>query len=315
MGNIIRVSELTKAYGQKAVLDRIDLDVPEGSTVALLGPNGAGKTTLIRILATLLAPDSGRATIAGHDVVREPHQVRQVISLTGQFTAVDELLTGEENMRLMTRLWNLRGTEGIRRGQALLERFDLQTARKRQVRHYSGGMRRKLDLALSLVARPRVLFLDEPTTGLDPRSRLAMWETVRELARNGTTVLLTTQYLEEADQLAGMIVMIDHGRILAQGTPGELKREIFGARVGLHFGSDALFQQAACLLGGRATADATIHRSLLVETGTGTDIVHALLNELADANVRVERMSVHEPTLDDVFLHLTGRNAAPGKAA
>lgn len=256
MSGIIQVIGITKSYARQKVLASVDLTVCEGSVVAVLGPNGAGKTTLVRILSTLTMPDSGTATIAGHDVVREAGKVRAVISLTGQHAAVDELLTGAENMRLMTRLWHLDCTAGKRRSQDLLERFDLLPARNKPVKDYSGGMRRKLDLALSLIAHPRVLFLDEPTTGLDPRSRIAMWEAVRELTANGTTVLLTTQYLEEADQLANSIAMIDGGRVIAEGTPASLKRTISGDRVDLFFANEAMYQKASCVLWLRAIAHA-----------------------------------------------------------
>jgi ABC-2 type transport system ATP-binding protein len=283
--------------------------------VALLGPNGAGKTTLVRILATLISPDAGGATIAGHDLVREPERVRSAISLTGQYAAVDELLTGEENMRLMTRLWHLDRNEGKRRGQDLLERFDLMDARRKQVKDYSGGMRRKLDLAISLIARPRVLFLDEPTTGLDPRSRFTMWEVVRDLTASGVTVLLTTQYLEEADQLADEITMIDGGRVIARGTPESLKRQIGGDQVELQFASEAMYLKAAWVLGASAIAHVSVPRTLHVDSGPGTEHIRLLLNDLSDANVQVERMCLHEPTLDDVFLKLTGRPVVVEEAA
>jgi ABC-2 type transport system ATP-binding protein len=315
MTAVVQVNQLTKSYGARPILAGIDLSIREGTVVALLGPNGAGKTTLVRILSTLVAPDSGTATIAGHDVVRDAGKVRSVISLTGQYAAVDDLLTGEENMRLMARLRQLRGAEAKRGIASLLERFDLMEARNRQVRHYSGGMRRKLDLALSLVARPRVLFLDEPTTGLDPRSRFAMWDIVRDLAAGGTTVLLTTQYLDEADRLADTIALVDHGRIIASGTLEQLKGTISGNRVELVFPNEALYQKARWVLDSRAIVEATARLTLRVDTGTGTGDLRSILNDLGDANVQIERISLHEPTLDDVFLNLTGRPAPIEEAA
>src|SRR5688572_19953632 len=218
---MISISGMTKSFGGNQALAGLDLEVSQGSIIALLGPNGAGKTTLVRILATLMTPDAGRATVAGHDVVRQPREVRKAISLTGQFAAVDELLTGEENLRMMGRLLHQRRAEVRRRTGELLERFDLVEAARRPVKTYSGGMRRRLDIAISLLGTPRVLFLDEPTTGLDPRSRIAVWELVRQLVSEGVTVLLTTQYLEEADQLADRITVIDRGKVIASGRPEE----------------------------------------------------------------------------------------------
>jgi ABC-2 type transport system ATP-binding protein len=293
----------------------VSFDIAEGQTVALLGPNGAGKSTFVRILSTLLVPNSGRATVCGFDVVRQPEMVRSVISLTGQSTAVDEYLTGEENLRLVARLWRVPPGDANQRTRELLDRFELAPAARKPVRHYSGGMRRKLDLALSLMVRPRVLLLDEPTTGLDPRSRLAMWEIVEQLNATGVTVLLTTQYLEEADRLASNVVMIDQGRIVAQGTPAQLKRNMAGSRVLLQFADDATRRLAANALGPRAHWQPGVLPTLEVDGGTGTDSLRELLNDLATACVPVDHVSLHEPTLDDVFLALTGNSRESAEAA
>jgi ABC-2 type transport system ATP-binding protein len=311
---MIQVDRLTKTYGSRRVLDNLTLTVPSGAVVAVLGPNGAGKTTLVRILTTLLRPDAGTATIAGHDVIREPDTIRSLISLTGQYAAVDELLTGEENLRLMTRLWRLDRATSRRRIRELLEQFELVEASSRPVRTYSGGMRRKLDLALSLLPEPRVLFLDEPTTGLDPRSRIAMWDVVRQLAASGLTVLLTTQYLEEADQLADAIALIDGGRLIAEGTPAQLKRRISGEIVEIGFADEPTLQRAATLLGPRATPHLSTPCTLTAGIDGPGDI-RDLLNALEHAGVRPERLAVTEPTLDDVFLSLTGQPTPAQKAA
>ena len=236
MSSAIQTEGLTKRYGDQVVLDGVDLDVGAGGVFALLGPNGAGKTTAIHILATLLRPDGGVARVGGHDVVREPAAVRSLIGVTGQFSAVDNILTGEENLRMMARLRHLPREDGRKRVQDLLERFELADAARKPLATYSGGMRRRLDLAMTLIDRPQIVFLDEPTTGLDPRSRAEMWGIVRELVAAGTTILLTTQYLEEADVLASRIAVLDHGHIVAEGTPTELKRLVPGGRIRLEFG-------------------------------------------------------------------------------
>ena len=295
---------LTKSYGDVQVLRGIDLAVPAGSVFALLGPNGAGKTTMVRILATLIRPDSGGASVAGHDVLREPRRVQRAISLTGQYAAVDELLTGEENLVLLGRLRRLGRRGARRRASELLERFELTAAGRRLVRTYSGGMRRRLDLAAGLVVTPEVVFLDEPTTGLDPRSRQATWATVRELAGQGVTVFLTTQYLEEADQLADRIVLLDHGEVVAEGAPAELKSRLPGERVELRIGTPALVRRASALLGAPALADPD-RGALTVTTGGSAAEVRGLLNRLDGAGIAVDRVAVHRPTLDDVFLTLT----------
>ncbi|WP_018500661.1 daunorubicin resistance protein DrrA family ABC transporter ATP-binding protein [Parafrankia discariae] len=301
----VRVRGLTRSYRHAAVLDGVDLTVGRGDVHALLGPNGAGKTTMIRILATLLRPDSGTVHVAGHDALRAARQVRAVISLTGQYAAVDEVLTGEENLVLMGRLARL-GRPGARaRATELLDRFDLADARARPVRTYSGGMRRRLDLALGLVSRPRVMFLDEPTTGLDPRSRAELWTVIRELAADGVSVLLTTQYLEEADRLADRVTVLDHGRVTAEGTVEELKSRIAGQRLELTFTDDAHFAAALRLLGPTAGERDARRRTVAVPTdGTATE-VRAVLDRMRHAGLDVGPVALRRPNLDDVFLSLT----------
>jgi ABC-2 type transport system ATP-binding protein len=301
---MIEVQGLTKSYGDVPVLRGIDLKVATGTVSALLGPNGAGKTTAVRILATLVAPDGGTAVVAGHDVVRHPARVQAAISLTGQYAAVDELLTGAENLVMLGRLRRLGRTGARRRAAELLDQFDLVDAGDRLVRTYSGGMRRRLDLAASLVIRPEVLFLDEPTTGLDPRSRQTTWAAVRALAADGVTVLLTTQYLEEADQLADRIAFLDRGAIIAEGTPTELKGQLAGERVELHIGAPQMMDRALALLGVAAVPDAG-RGALVVTTDGSAAQIRDLLNRLDGAGVEVDQVAVHRPTLDDVFLTMT----------
>jgi ABC-2 type transport system ATP-binding protein len=303
----ITVRGLRKAYGQKVVLDGLDLDIPVGSIFALLGPNGAGKTTTVNILSTLVAADGGAASVAGHDPARDPVAVRAAIGVTGQFSAVDGLLTGEENLVLMADLHHLDRAEGRRRARDLLERFDLVDAADKPAATYSGGMRRRLDLAMGLVGRPQVLFLDEPTTGLDPRSRRALWDMIRELAATGVTVLLTTQYLEEADQLADRIAVLDHGRIVAAGTADELKSLVPGGHVRLTFPDAAGFDAAARVLTGAVRDKPAL--ALQVASGGTAYEIRDLLDELDRLGVKADRLSVHTPDLDDVFLALTGRPA------
>jgi len=305
----ITVTGLRKSFGDHLVLDGIDLDIREGSIFALLGPNGAGKTTTVQILSTLLAPDAGSVRVAGHDLVREPDAVRAVIGVTGQFSAVDNLLTGEENLRLMANLAHLGRRDGRRRVRSLLERFDLTEAAGRMVMTYSGGMRRRLDLAMTLLGSPRVIYLDEPTTGLDPRSRRTMWEIIRELASDGVTILLTTQYLEEADELADRIAFLDHGRIVVEGTPDEVKRRVPGGRVRLRYADlDALTAAASLVDGASRDDDALV---LDVPTDGTPRSLAALLERLDHRAPAAVSVTVQEPDLDDVFLALTGRPHPP----
>jgi len=300
----IAVSGLRKAYGDKIVLDGIDLDVQAGTVFSLLGPNGAGKTTTVNVLTTLIKADSGTVRVAGHDVATEARHVRAAIGVTGQFAAVDDLLTGEENLQLMADLHHLRVGEGRRVVISLLERFDLAESAQKLVSTYSGGMRRKLDLAMTLVTRPQIIFLDEPTTGLDPRSRRTMWDIVRELVADGVTIFLTTQYLEEADQLAGQIAVLDQGHLVAQGTPGELKRQVPGSHVQFRFTDVAALDAAARILPGSTRDDEAL--TLRVPGNGGTKPLRDLLDRLDEHSIEAEDLSVHTPDLDDVFLALTG---------
>jgi ABC-2 type transport system ATP-binding protein len=298
---------LRKSYGDKVVLDSIDLDVAPGTVFALLGPNGAGKTTAVNILSTLISADAGSATIAGHDLATEPAAVRAAIGLTGQFSAVDNLLTGLENLLLMADLHHLSRREGRRRAAELLDRFDLAKLAKTTPATYSGGERRKLDLAMTLVGDPKVIFLDEPTTGLDPRSRRTMWEIIRDLVTNGVTIFLTTQYLDEADQLAERIAVLDHGRLVAQGTPDELKRRVPGGHLRLRFADAAALRGAASVLD-MSTSDEEALALQVPTDGTVTSL-RAVLDRLDGAAVPVDSLTVHTPNLDDVFLTLTGHPA------
>ena len=309
----VRVEGLRKAFGSTPVLDGVDLAVAAGSIVALLGPNGAGKTTLIRILATLIRPDAGTATVAGHDLLADPVGVRRSISLTGQYAAVDDFLTGEENMRMMARLLRLSPSAARARSAELLAEFGLSAARSRRVKTYSGGMRRRLDLAIAMIARPPVLFLDEPTTGLDPRSREQLWGTVRGLAADGVTVLLTTQYLEEADHLADVIALLDHGAIIAQGTADELKSSLGGEVVRLEFADQAGLHRAL----DSVAAIRKDERLRTIEVGTdgSATSVYELLGRLAAVGAPAARVSVERPSLDDVFLSLTEESSNETKAS
>jgi ABC-2 type transport system ATP-binding protein len=303
--------DVCKSFGSHLVLDRVHLTAEEGSILALLGPNGAGKTTMVRILSTLISADSGSMCIAGHDVVTDPDGVRAQIGVTGQFSAVDNLLTGAENLRLMTDLRHFGRGAGQRRVTELLEQFDLSDAADKLLSTYSGGMRRRLDLAMTLVGDPRVIFLDEPTAGLDPRSRLTMWEIVRQLAKTGVTILLTTQYLDEADQLADRIAVLDQGRIVAEGTPADLKSRIPGGHVTLHFAGPDLLRSAVGLL--PAAAPDQDQLVLHVPADGTVDSLRELLDELHDARIAVERLSIHTPDLDDVFLAVTGSHVTSGR--
>jgi ABC-2 type transport system ATP-binding protein len=306
-GYVIDARNLTKSYGKTQVLKGIDLQVERGTMVALLGPNGAGKTTTVRILSTLLGFDGGSALVDGHDVRAEADKVRSVIGLTGQAAAVDELLTGRENLVMMGQLYRLTPASARRRAEELLEEFDLVDAAARPAKTYSGGMRRRLDLAVSLIAAPPVLFLDEPTTGLDPRSRLGMWAIIKNLLANGTTILLTTQYLDEADQLADRIVVIDGGQVIAEGTPGALKAKVGNDRLELTFGDAPSLGRAMRALGEDVIdSDAEAFTATVVIKDSNVDVKRAL-DVLADAEIVVVSIAVHKPTLDDVFLSLTGK--------
>jgi ABC-2 type transport system ATP-binding protein len=304
----IAVSGLRKSFGDTVVLDGIDLEVPEGTTFSLLGPNGAGKTTAVRILSTLIGFDGGEARIAGHDLATEPDAVRAAIGVTGQFSAVDDLLTGAENLILMADLHHLARAEGRRRAAELLERFDLTAAAARLAATYSGGMRRRLDLAMTLVGDPRVIFLDEPTTGLDPRSRREVWATIRALVAGGVTVFLTTQYLDEADELADRIAVLDHGEVVAAGTAEELKDKVPGAHVRLRFAAVASLDAAARVLGDVTRDDEAL--TLRVPSDGSVPALRALLDRLAQDAIEVAELSVHKPDLDDVFFALTSRTGA-----
>jgi ABC-2 type transport system ATP-binding protein len=301
----IRATGLRKSFGDQLVLDGVDLEVAEGTVFALLGPNGAGKTTTVHILSTLIRADGGEVRVGGHDVARDPDAVRAAIGVTGQMTAVDNLLTGEENLLLMADLRHLGRADGRRRAAELLERFDLTGAARKPAQTYSGGMRRRLDLAMGLVGDPRIIFLDEPTTGLDPRSRRTMWQLIRELVAAGVTIFLTTQYLEEADELADRIALLDHGRLVAEGTADQLKRRIPGGHVRLEFASADGLEAAARTLGEVTRDDEAL--SLQVPSDGSVESLRALLDRLDGQSIEVGGLSIHTPDLDDVFLTLTGQ--------
>ena len=302
----VSVNGLRKTYGKKVVLDGVDLRIGEGEVFALLGPNGAGKTTIVRILSTLIPADAGTAGVMGHDVRREAGAVRKVIGVTGQFSAVDNLLTGEENLLLMGRLLHLPATELRARTAQLLQLFDLVELAKRTPATYSGGEKRRLDIAMMLMGRPRLIFLDEPTTGLDPRSRQTMWQVIRDLAADGVTILLTTQYLEEADQLAARMALLDRGHIVAEGTPDELKRRMPGAHIQLRFADAASLDDAAHALRDGTRDEANL--VLRVPNDGGIRSLRDILASLGD-DVAVEDLSIHTPDLDDVFFALTGNTS------
>jgi ABC-2 type transport system ATP-binding protein len=313
---IIEAEGLVKVYRSRKsevrALDGIDLSVAEGTVLGMLGPNGAGKTTTVRIVSTLLRPDEGTCTVAGYDVVREAQQLRHVIGLSGQYAAVDENLTGHENLWLFGRLYQLSSKEANARAGELLEQFDLVDAADRVVKTYSGGMRRRLDLASAIIGRPRLLILDEPTTGLDPRSRLGMWDVIRGLVRDGTTLLLTTQYLEEADELAQDIVVIDHGRIIAHGSADELKRQVGGERIEVHVDSADDVAFVRDVLGRHGEGEVQVEdgtRYLSVAAGGGSEKLFGVFRELDEAGINVADIGMRRPTLDDVFLSLTGHAA------
>jgi ABC-2 type transport system ATP-binding protein len=314
--NAITAEGLVKTFGsgEKAVkaVSGVDLVVPEGTVVGLLGPNGAGKTTTVRMLTTLLRPDSGKAVVAGHDVVEEPQKVRSRIGLSGQFAAVDENLTGRENLWLFGRLYQLSSAEASKRAGELLEQFSLTDAADRPSKTYSGGMRRRLDLAGSLIIHPEVLFLDEPTTGLDPSSRLELWDVIRDRVREGATILLTTQYLEEADALADEIVVIDTGKIIAQGTADDLKAQVGGERIEVVVHDADAFGRAAEILSKGSDGELVVDehtRRMTVPTAQGSKGLVLVIRDLDEAGVSIDDIALRRPTLDDVFLALTGHHA------
>ena len=314
MGQAIRIEKLRKSFGKTVALAEVDLDVPAGMVYGLLGPNGAGKTTAVRILATLVRADGGRAFVDGHDVVREGDAVRRIIGLTGQYAALDEALTGRENLVLIARLHGLSASDAKRRADEMLEQVGLTDAARRSVRTYSGGMRRRVDLAASLVAHPRVLFLDEPTTGLDPASRLALWELVGTVVRDGATVLLTSQYLEEVDRLASRIAVLDHGKVIAEGTPGELKARAGGQVVAARVSADMVGATVSAL-----APMGKVHTELdeVTVPVRGESGLAEAMKRLGDAGITVEEIALRRPTLDEVFLNLTtnGGGANGEKAA
>ncbi|HET7929067.1 MAG TPA: ATP-binding cassette domain-containing protein [Actinomycetota bacterium] len=307
-GPALTATGLRKSYGDTVALDGVDLSVPKGTIFALLGPNGAGKTTAVQILSTLIGADEGEVRVAGHDPARDPDAVRGVIGVTGQFSAVDTLLTGEENLALMADLRHLDRVEGKRQSAELLDRFDMTEEAGRPASTYSGGERRRLDLAMTLVGDPRIIFLDEPTTGLDPRSRRTMWRIIRGLVADGVTIFLTTHYLEEADQLADRVAVLDHGTVVAEGTPDELKRLIPGSHVRLQFGGRQALESAAAVLPGSIREDDGF--VLTVPSDAGIRSLHELLDRLLSASIEVESFSVHTPDMDDVFLTLTSETDA-----
>ncbi|MEM9039386.1 MAG: ATP-binding cassette domain-containing protein [Actinomycetota bacterium] len=321
-GSAIEARGLTKRFGEVLALDDLDLTVPTGTVLGLLGPNGAGKTTAVSILTTLLRADAGSATVAGADVFADPDLVRRRIGLSGQYAAVDEVLTGRENLVMIGRLYRLGRRRAIERAAELLQRFSLSDAGDRQVKGYSGGMRRRLDLAGALVAAPPVLFLDEPTTGLDPRSRLDLWDVIRELVADGTTLLLTTQYLEEADQLADEIVVIDHGRAIAQGTADQLKSDLGGERVELVVRDDVQVEAARRLVAAHTPSGSVDEvevrpstRTVLAPIIGGIERLGRLIADLDEESIDVSDIGLRRPTLDDVFLTLTGRDTSGDESA
>ena len=318
MTEMIRTSGLVKRFGKVTALDGLDLAVPQGTILGLLGPNGAGKTTAVRILTTLLEPDGGTVIVAGVDVAAEPDKVRERIGLSGQTAAVDEYLTGYENLDMVGRLYHLGKRRSQARARELLERFELTDAGDRPAKTYSGGMRRRLDLAAAMVAEPEVLFLDEPTTGLDPRSRAQMWDTIQELVRSGSTVLLTTQYMEEADRLADNVVVIDRGRMIAEGHPDELKSKIGGERIEVVLSDSGHIPTARSVLEEMAAGEIRVEEQTCTLTASitgGVDDLRRALELLKDRDIPVDDVGLRRPTLDDVFLSLTGHGAEEDAAS
>lgn len=312
-GYAIKINGVHKSYGKVKVLEGIDLKISRGSIVALLGPNGAGKTTMVKILSTLLKPDEGKVSIEGYDVVHKADKVRSLIGLTGQYAAVDEYLTGRENLRMMGRLYHLSKEDTRKRTEELLEQFDLVNAADRYAKTYSGGMRRRLDLAASLIATPPIIFLDEPTTGLDPRSRLGMWKIIQDLVKEGTTILLTTQQLEEADHLADRIAVLDDGKIIARGTADELKDKVGGERIRFVFAEEKDLKKAKKLIGDQVEIDEK-QKSLSVSNDKGIKKLKQLLEKFEKEKIKATGMSLSKPTLDDVFMKLTGHKATKAEA-
>ncbi|MEU1615752.1 ATP-binding cassette domain-containing protein [Streptomyces sp. NPDC008238] len=312
MPGAIHAEGLVKTFGDVRALDGVDLDVPEGTVLGLLGPNGAGKTTAVRVLTTLLQPDSGKAVVAGIDVLKHPNEVRRQIGLSGQFAAVDEYLTGRENLQMVGQLYQMSARDAKARATELLERFNLAEAADRTAKTYSGGMRRRLDLAAALVVRPPVMFMDEPTTGLDPRNRLALWEVIQDLVAGGTTLLLTTQYLEEADHLAHDICVIDHGKVIARGTSDELKARTGGERVEVVVHDREHLATATELLNGFGKGETTVDghtRRITVPVSGGAKLLAEVIRELDTRGIEIDDIGLRRPTLDDVFMSLTGHAA------
>ncbi|MFD8478980.1 ATP-binding cassette domain-containing protein [Kitasatospora sp. NPDC059673] len=309
MASAIEAENLVKTFGDVHALDGVSLDVPEGTVLGLLGPNGAGKTTTVRVLTTLLQPDSGRATVAGVDVLKHPNRVRSLIGLSGQYAAVDEYLTGRENLQMVGELYQMSARDAKKRAVELLEWFNLADAMDRTAKTYSGGMRRRLDLAAALVVRPPVMFLDEPTTGLDPRNRLALWEVIETLVEQGTTLLLTTQYLEEADRLAHDIAVVDHGKVIARGTADQLKAQIGGERIEVVVHRPELVPEAVAALTPFAKGDPAVEkntRRITVPVSGGAKVLADAIRELDARSIEIDDIGLRRPTLDDVFLSLTG---------
>ncbi|MEV8536670.1 ATP-binding cassette domain-containing protein [Streptomyces sp. NPDC051211] len=313
MPGAIYAEGLVKTFGDVRALDGVDLDVPEGTVLGLLGPNGAGKTTTVRVLTTLLQPDSGKATVAGIDVLKHPNEVRRSIGLSGQFAAVDEYLTGRENLQMVGQLYQMSSKAAKARAEELLERFNLTDAADRTAKTYSGGMRRRLDLAAALVVRPPVMFMDEPTTGLDPRNRQALWDVIEELVAGGTTLLLTTQYLEEADRLAHDICVVDHGKVIARGTSDQLKAQTGGERVEVVVHDPAHIATARTVLSGFGKGETTVEehtRKLTVPVSGGAKLLAEVIRDLDGQGIEIDDIGLRRPTLDDVFISLTGHAAA-----